>query len=205
MLARAGAVPSCPSHVARDRRPWQCPRLWDAGSLGPSVPAVCFSPATQVGASHSTPVTCSPVCTPPALQHHVALAHGLARSPHSGGGTVTYVQGPRPARCREVTAAVARAGARSPFLSAPHAHRVLLGRIQDTGPLPGSGAVQASHLKSSLGSEGCPTPTTLLAAILNSYNEPSVKSSTCSDSIYINTQNMSHGTVPWGRGVRVTE
>lgn len=44
--------------------------------------------------------------------------------------------------------------------------------------LPGSGAVQASHLKSSLGSDGSPIPTRLAAAILNSYVEPSVKPST---------------------------
>ena len=49
----------------------------------------------------------------------------------------------------------------------------------ERGPPPGSGAVQASHLKSSLGSEGCPTPTRLVAAILNSYAEPSVRPSTC--------------------------
>lgn len=36
------------------------------------------------------------------------------------------------------------------------------------GLLPGSGMVQASHLKSSLGSDGCPIPARLTAAILNS-------------------------------------
>lgn len=46
---------------------------------------------------------------------------------------------------------------------------------------PGSGAVQASHLKCSLGSDGCPIPARLMAAILNSYKEPSVKPSTCMD------------------------
>lgn len=51
---------------------------------------------------------------------------------------------------------------------------------------PGSGAVQASHLKCSLGSDGCPIPARLTAAILNSYNEPSVKPSTCMDFVSIN-------------------
>lgn len=97
-----------------------------------------------------------------------------------------------------------RPGARSPLLSPPHAPGAP-GRVQDTGPLPGSGAVQASHWKSSLGSEGCPTPATLLAAILNSYDEPSVKPSTCSGRVYMNTQHVGHVTVRWGRGVQVTE
>lgn len=34
--------------------------------------------------------------------------------------------------------------------------------------LPGSGIVQVSHLKCSLGSEGWPMPTMFVAAILNS-------------------------------------
>lgn len=39
---------------------------------------------------------------------------------------------------------------------------------QPPANLPGSGIVQASHLNSSLGSDGCPIPAMLAAAILNS-------------------------------------
>lgn len=54
--------------------------------------------------------------------------------------------------------------------------------------------VQASHLKSWLGSEGCPIPATLAAAILNSYDEPSVKPSTYLEFVHINPQNK--GCIP---------
>lgn len=180
VLAPAGAVPS--SHKAGARRPWPRPRPWDAGPLGtgaPAAPLPSFTPTLII--LHLSPAHLSaphPTCGPPSA---------LPGPSQWGRCRGVCEQGPRPARCRGVTAAAVWGGARSPLLSpAPH--------VQGSGPLPGSGAVQASHVKSSLGSEGRPTPATLLAAILNSYKAPSVKPSTCPGCVHVNTQNISHVT-----------
>lgn len=69
----------------------------------------------------------------PLTRLHPTLTRSLARTPHSGGGAVTEVQGPHPARCRQVTAAAAgrEPGARG---SAPHTRRALRGASRTRAP-----------------------------------------------------------------------
>ena len=72
-----------------------------------------------------------------------------------------------PVRGTEHLLAGRAAPQKAPPLGSPVCARTIPGCPGDA-PLPGSGIVQASLLNSSLGSDGCPIPAMLAAAILNS-------------------------------------
>lgn len=134
---------------------WTLPRFSGLGQ--PSRPSHGVSPSS----AH-----CLLLGTLPALQrcghgHSQAWPHGLCHHLHvcSQGEAGTH-HSRRPHATLERPSGQPRPGGAQ-------------GRVS-----PGSGAVHASHLKSSLGSDGCPIPARLTAAILNSYNEPSAKPST---------------------------